>query len=609
MEFVKLEKPIKITKPIPVEFTEIYISPDIRWNFFKSVVDTVKILFDTKEGVTLFALREFIQNAIDQEIIRTGDFLNAYKNVKFEEKEGYYVIESQGDMPEESFELGYSTKVTYGEKGECCLIGRFGIGFKQGIGALNSQHYRVIIQTNGHSYTFAGICNNEIKFDNITGDCRIAILRGPSNVKGKTIIYAEGAKLTTNLLWDSPYRVSKSGGKVYHNGLYSGNWSLPYSVNLCCVDADEYRTVISESSTRMRNLIAELYSTLTQEEHEIIIDSIMRTAMISDKAIEFNYPGKYGDYFTDFDDIVEAIIRLAKKYHINIIIVASEYEKSISETQFVFKDLPFAYMVEIVQRIRKKGYDAYTPCEWRRLTTAESLIKMSIPQNELPEDIKAGIILGKWLFNVALTYELGGSGYDLLHPAIEDTPIYVLKDETKVWDKNDLGMTTRGTTYGKELKIFLAPPNVLYFYAEKEMMKSLAVTPREARIFTVATVVFHELIHAMYSLYQHGSFQWEMFFNLLIFHTITGEDVLKFLKNLVTISFHYYELLQGVKRIYGLSDYIIEPDVIDELRHTSEILGKIENGKFVIPTDEKPTVKMKVIREENRLEFKYESIE
>jgi len=73
--FTKLPEPIRITYPIDVTFTEYHVYSDVVLHVADSTISSVYV-----SGLTpdTFVLREILQNAIDSEILKTGDFLNAY---------------------------------------------------------------------------------------------------------------------------------------------------------------------------------------------------------------------------------------------------------------------------------------------------------------------------------------------------------------------------------------------------------------------------------------------------------------------------------------------------------------------------------------------------
>ncbi|AZI75785.1 putative viral structural protein [Sulfolobales Beppu filamentous virus 2] len=608
MEFRKLEKPIKITHPIKAEFNEIWVSSDVRWNFFLSVIESIRTYFNTPDAITLFALREFLQNAIDQEIVKTGDLQNAYKKVKFEYMGKYYVIESEGDLPEEAFELGYTTKLNVKLPGRCCLIGRFGIGFKQAIGALKQQGYNVIIETNGHIYMYAGVCGEEVKINDITGDCRIAILKGESKVKGKTIVYAQGAELSTNLLWESPLRVSPTGKKVYHNGLYSGSWDLPFSVNVCCVYADEYRTRVTPGSVLMSHVIEDFYQSLTKEEREMLIKSIKDSAVVQKDFIYFDYPKSYNLYFTCYDEIAEAIVKLAKDNGIDIIVIGNEYEakyaKTINVKPFIFNGILSSNIKALVDAIRKKGYKAYAFSEYKDIITKTALIKYSVPWEKLPDPVKAGILAGKWVFNSAYKFVRNMYNITRMSDVVKDTPIYVLSDQFEEWNRTDLGLTR----YEEVPYIFLAPVKILEKVGSKYELFLYPSSPEERLFFVTMSVTFHELIHAVDFSIDHGTYQWDEYFNSLLIRIKKFDFDLIFLSNVINLAYYNYPLLENVWEITGLDEFYVEPDVFVQLRSTNTVYGIYTNNEFKMTGREEATMKLTVEKSEGVLKFKLESI-
>ena len=608
MEFRKLEKPVTVDKPIKVTFDEVWVSSDVRWNFFLSVIESIRTYFNTPDAVTLFALREFLQNAIDQEIVKNAktvnDILNAYKKVKFTFTGKYYVIESEGDLPEESFELGYTTKTTVKLPNLCCLIGRFGIGFKQAIGALKQQGFNVIIQTAGHSYMLAGVCGDEVRVDKITGDCRIAILRGKSDVKGKTVIYAEGVEVKTNLLWGEQLRVSKTGAKVYHNGLYSGEWDFPFSVNLCCVTVDEYRTKVTPKDKRMVDILTEFFATLTPEERRIIVEAIKESAVVSPDMVHFKYPGDYNWYFTFYDIIADAIIELAKNNGINIIVIGDSYDtkyiKQINVKPFIFDGISLDSEIELVDTLRKKGYKAYRFEEYKKLVSKDALIRMSLPPDQIPEEIKAGIIAGRWAYNVAYR-----TAHDIFRPYrllddIRETEIYVMPDTFGEWNNNELGVTI----YEGKPTVFLAPPKVL-----EGMTSSLPFSDKTYALWFVTMVVtFHELNHVFEPFAGHGTFIWEEVYYALL-RLIQRNDIdTVFLSNILNLAFYNYKLLEGVVKVHGLEIYRFSPDVFVMLKTSNEVYVSVINNEVVPEVQENAQFKLVVEKEEDTLRFTLEPL-
>ena len=596
LEFRKLEKPVTVDKPVKATFDEVWVSGDVRWNFFLSVTESIRTYFSTPDAITLFALRELLQNAIDQEIMKNptnvNEIINAYRKVKFRFTGTYYIVESEGDLPEEAFELGYTTKLNVKLPNRCCLIGRFGIGFKQAIGALKQQGFNTIIQTAGHVYTYAGLCGDKLELEKITGDCRIAILRGKSDVKGKTIVYAEGVEIKTNLLWDEELRVSPTGEKVYHNGLYSGKWGLPFSVNLCCVSVDEYRTKVTPYDERMSKILEEFFNSLTPAERSLIIKSIRDSYVLEDDMVYFDYPGMYNNYFTFKDIIAEALMEIAKDLNINIIVIGNTSDtkdiKQINIKPFIFKDLSLFRAQDIVNEIKKKGGKAYTFTEYKKLVSTESLIKSSLKPEEIPEPIKKGILAGRWAYSVAYRLAVGLSDITRLLNMVETTEIYVIPDTFGEWNNADLGITM----YTGKSVVFLAPPSRLTSIAE-----DMPFSDKDYALFFVTmSVVFHELNHVENPLIEHGTFTWErVYYQLLALIQQNTTDT-KFLANVINLAYYNPELLEGVKEIRNMELWYFSPDVFVELKTSNEVYVTIENDRVEPEVPEKAQFKLKAVK-------------
>ncbi len=150
LEFKTLPKPIEISEPVKAKFTEYHIYDDVVLHVADSTRASVTLSGLTPDS---FVLREIIQNAVDSEIQKTGDFLTSYKKVKVEEVGKWKKVKSSGTLTEDVFVIGYSTKSEIEGK-PCRLVGRFGVGLKENIFVLLRCAGHLIMIFNGHIYGF-----------------------------------------------------------------------------------------------------------------------------------------------------------------------------------------------------------------------------------------------------------------------------------------------------------------------------------------------------------------------------------------------------------------------------------------------------------------------
>jgi len=258
--FEKLPEPIRITDPVDVVFTEYHVYDDVVLHIAESTISSV---YSSGLNPDTFVLREILQNAIDSEILKTGDFLGAYKRVKLKmietNKGKWNLVESEGTLDEDIFLIGFSTKKEMKET-FCRLIGRFGVGLKESIFVLLYQGGHILMMFGGHVYGFGYLYDGKIHYYldpfvimTYSNDIKPVILRGKYDVKDKILIYIP---VTTESIipilypYKKPYFLNPGErGLVYHNGLYSGKWRVPLNINVCNIETDQYRSTVYLSKT------------------------------------------------------------------------------------------------------------------------------------------------------------------------------------------------------------------------------------------------------------------------------------------------------------------------------------------------------------------------
>lgn len=595
MEFVKLEKPVTYV----YKFDEAFISPDVYFNYFTTVTASVTDL-------TYFALREFLQNAIDQVILETGDLANSYKKVDVKYENGKYIIKSPGVIPEEAFALGFTTKRSTNIPEPCCLIGHFGVGMKQAIGSLVLRHKKVFVSTGGHVYTFAGYCNGKVEVTDVREECKLVILRGKSDVGDMTVVEMEGQPLTTSVLWSHPTRVWEEGSAVYHNGMYSGKWELPFSVNICCVEADEYRERINTFSRVTRLVLRQLVSSLTTEERETLIRGITKSYTVRNNMFVFNYPRGYTEYFGIFATVfADAIERIAKTEKISPVVIADSMYADLPPYAFIFDVYGTSELGELVKELKKRGIDAYTYEEWSKQNRVEELIKNTYKTEELPDYVLSGILAGKWLFNNTLYRLMGHYDYACLSDTVLGTPIYVVRESFKLQERHELGVTLTVIKNGEEKHyIFLAPPQRV----STSSLRSLSSKEHEALRLAYTSITFHELIHAMFPEYQHGTAEFESPYYVLMSYLGKQDALYKFSHNIVNVAYLLPRVLDGVRCVLGIDYYVIEPAVFEMLQNNDRVPVTISNNYVYLSTMSMAEFILKMKKEGDTLEFKFDPV-
>ncbi|AXQ00093.1 putative ATPase VP1 [Sulfolobus filamentous virus 1] len=591
MEFIKIP-PITINQPIKLTFDEAFISSDIRLHYFRTVSESVYTYTSQDENqLLLFVIREFLQNAIDNEIQKTLDFLNAYRNVKLDYENGYYVIRSEGAISEEAFELGFTTKTTQ-TKPPCCLIGKFGVGLKQAMGTMLLIGKTALVLTDNHAYMFAGYCNGTIKIKDVDDMCRLVVLRGKAETKGQTTVYVEGKKLDIDLLWKGKTQVLKEGRNVYHNGMYSGKWDLPFSVNLCCVYADQYRTKVNPYNSTLYEQLGKL----SNEDKELIKEAIIENGKKEGNAFLFNFPGDYSPIMVELNDVfADAIISIAKAFDVKPIIVGSLKEIIMIGNGFGF-NIQYDYIFEtVVNRIRKKGYEAFTAKEYSQNRDIMILLNNSYKFAELPDDIKKGVLAGLWAFNTVLAFLGITNDYAILDYKLQKIPLFVLKDSYAYQTSDLLGITK----FAEKPYIFLSPPRIMAKIEAPEL--GMAEKDTLETLYMIAT--FHEYIHAYFEIHEHGTYSFERPYVTLL-QIIQREGIyLTFLENVLNLAHENPTLLEDVTRILGLDNYIFDRTIFQIAKPGTHIPVKIEGVRVEIATEEDKEYTLTIEKEDDLLSF------
>jgi len=589
LTFMMLEKPITIDYPIEATFTEYRVYRDIKIHFAKATLDSIyKSLFSLND----FVLREVLQNAIDAEILKTGalekinsgnlnerelkEELNkvlwAYKKVKLSTLKMEYmswgVIESEGTLPEDIFLLGYSSKEDE-TKLKCSLIGRYGVGLKESIFALlySGQHMFMIF--GGHIYGFGYYYKEKVYYDldlkivqNPQEEVFPVILRGQYNVKDKIIVYVPtglGSKVPLLYPHEKPYAITERvNGRVYQNGLYSGEWTIPIDINVCNIKAEQYRLTVPVDRiiTSSLNMIAdnEMYNVFKQALHRNIFVSgkvwNIRISFAFESLFEYANEEPYANLRNVLQKALNLTVEeVAEKMNEKVIIVDRERKiKTNGLPGIGLPDIPEKYVKDVRSYLADKGYKVF---EYSANLNQELLsLYNSIAEPNIPVKVKALIKLAEWLYSVAVAvmkqYRIPGwserfdkAGIHNLEildpiPGIFDIDVKVVKPQYNDLLTDSLGLTLK-----------LNNKNTI-------ILRNL---PEEQWLLYVGTTL-HELNH-VYSEFEHGTFEWESIYDTLYMIDVISPGTAPYVTNLIRLAVYNPELFLKVNNINGLPPYVL----------------------------------------------------
>jgi len=563
--FTKLPKPIHITYPIDVTFTEYRVYSDVVLHVADSTISSVYV-----SGLTpdTFVLREILQNAIDSEILKTGDFLNAYKRVKIRTVETsvgkWNLVESEGTLDEDIFLIGFSTKKETKET-FCRLIGRFGVGLKESIFVLLHQGLHILMAFNGYIYGFGYLYDGKLYYDLdpliiMADSTKInpVIFRGKYNVKDKVLVYipiiTEGV-IPLLYPYKKPYSLNPGEkGLVYHNGLYSGKWGVPLDINVCNIETDQYRSNVYLSGT----LINALEMIADDEMFNAFKDILLRHIVTQKKTVKLNilYDLEYL-----FDHAKEklrnvlqkalnlAVEELAKKMNEKVIIV-DRYDRIVSKElpAIALPNVDEKYINNVRAYLADKGYKVFAYS--KNLSNQLFELYDQIAEPDVPVEVKAMIRLAEWLYSIGVEimkqYGIPGWSERLFKadtfnieildplPGIFDIDVKVVKPQY-----NDLLTDSLGVTLTINNKSVIVLRNL----------------PKEQWLLYVGTML-HELNH-VYTDFEHGTFEWESIYDVLYMIDVLTPSTAPAVTNLIRLAVYNPELFLEVNNINGLPLHVL----------------------------------------------------
>jgi hypothetical protein len=560
LEFKTLPKPIEIDSPVKAKFTEYYIYNDIVLH----IANSIKISVITS-GLTpdTFVLREIIQNAVDSEIQKTGDFLTSYKKVKLEDVGKWKKVESTGTLTEDVFLFGYSTKGEMGgevKNRPCRLVGRFGVGLKESIFLMLYCAKHIVIIFNGHIYGFGYYYKGKLYYDldwftimENDNDIRPVIFRGEYNVTDKVIVYVP---VTTESVlpvlypFDKPYHVDLGNrGMVYHNGVFSGYWDVPLDLNVCYVYTNQYRSqaFIDKDFIRAIDMIADPDMTYA------FIDVMKRYIRTEGKVSVLSLPGEINFLFNfatpKLHDILQDALNTVVEDMVKALgdkVVIVDELANMPSRDLVAIGLPSinrGYIDNLKTYLRSKGYTVLSYTEAKSGKLME--IYESITEPTVSDDIMALIKLGKWLYQIGFIIMVSNnipgwmerwargmkvsSNPYILDPDIANIPVKIANPKYNGMLSDAVGVTLK--TDDKKLIILRHLPD------DEKMM--------------YVGIVIHELNH-VFTGYEHGTYEWENVYNALYMVDAFRETLRPLVTTLINLALYNPKLFLQVNDLSNL---------------------------------------------------------
>ena len=585
-----LPKPIEINEPVKAKFTEYHVYDDV----------VLHVADSTKASVTLsgltpdsFVLREIIQNAVDSEIQKTGDFLTSYKKVKVEEVGKWKKVESSGTLTEDIFVIGYSTKGEMEGK-PCRLVGRFGVGLKESIFMLLHCSEHLIMIFGGHIYGFGYYFDGKLYYDLdwetiMKNDTKIkpVIFRGTYNVIDKVIVYVPAkAESAVPILYpfEKPYHVDLGDkGMVYHNGVFSGYWDVPLDLNVCYVDADQYRSrvYINKDFIRAIDMIADPDMTYA------FSDIMKRYIKVAGKVSVLSVPGEIELLFNSappklqpiLQDALNSVVEDMVKGLKEKVVIIDRIENVLSKELVAIgvPDIKDEYIDNLKSYLRNKGYTilSYTEAVSGKLME----VYEAIAEPTISEDVMALIKLGRWLYQIGFKImemndipgwiERAMNGIKVsVDPYVLDPDIANISVKLVRPEYNDMLSDAVGVTLKlKDKRLIL-----------------LRHLPDNEKLMYVG-IVIHELNHA-FTNYEHGSYQWENIYNVLYMLDAFSDTLRPYVTNLINLALYNPKLFLQVNDISGLPIAVLPKPLIvnGECRGYMEIdkVKCTENAEYIL---------------------------
>jgi len=565
--FTKLPEPITVTDPVNATFTEYHVYDDVVLHIADSTISSVYIYGLTPDT---FVLREILQNAIDSQILKTGNFLWAYKDVKVKRVGKWNLVESGGTLDEDIFLIGFSTKKETKET-FCRLIGRFGVGLKESIFVLLYQGAHILMVFGGHIYGFGYFYNGKVYYDldlrTITAnsnDIKPVILRGEYNVKDRVLVYIPvivESVIPMLYPYEKPYHVSPGEkGLVYHNGLYTGKWEVPLDVNLCNVNTDQYRSYIYLDNTLIDALEMIIDDEMADAFKEILLRRIVKLEKVLRVVIPFSLEYLFNHAKEKLRDVLQKALNMAVEELAEMtgekVIVIDRYAKLASKglPAIALPDIDEHYIDGARSYLASKGYKVFSYSE--ALSGKLVALYNEIAEPVIPDEVKAMVKLGEWLYSIGVELmdmynipgwlervsKVGTRSFEILDPlpGIFDIEVKLVKPQY-----NDLLTDSVGVTLTVNNKPVIILRNL----------------PREELLLYVG-VMLHELNH-IYTDFEHGSYQWENIYNVLHMVDVLDPAITPYVTNLIRLAVYNPKLFLEVSNIKGLPPHVLPRFLIE----------------------------------------------
>ena len=566
--FTKLPEPITITDPVKVTFTEYHVYEDVVLHIAESTMSSVYV-----GGLTpdTFVLREILQNAIDSEILKTGDFLGAYKKVKVERMGKWNLVESEGTLDEDIFLIGFSTKKKT-EETFCRLIGRFGVGLKESIFVLLYQGAHILMAFGGHIYGFGYFYNGKVYYDidlltvmNKSNDIKPVILRGKYNVTNKVLVYIPViVESTIPMLYpyEKPYHVNPGEkGLVYHNGLYSGKWEIPLDINVCNINTDQYRSYVFLDGTLIEALEMIVDDDMANAFKEILLRRVIAQKKVLVLLTPFSMDYIFNHAKEKLSNILQKALNMAvEELAIMLgekIIIVDRYAKLMSKDMvaIALPDINEKYITNVKSYLASKGYKVLSYSE----ALSGKLIELynEISEPTIPDEIRSMVKLGEWLYSIGVEImkmynipgwlervnKVGSSAFETLDPlpGIFDIEVKLVKPQY-----NDLLTDSVGVTVVVNNKPVIVLRNL----------------PKDQWLSYVG-IMLHELNH-VYSNFEHGTLQWENIYNVLYLVDVLDPAITPYVTNLIRLAVYNPKLFLKVNNIKELPPYVLPRVLIED---------------------------------------------
>jgi len=446
----------------------------------------------------------------------------------------------------------------------------------------------------GHIYGFGYYYDGKLYYDLdwemiMKNDTKIkpVIFRGTYNVIDKVIVYVPAkAESAVPILYpfEKPYHVDLGDkGMVYHNGVFSGYWDVPLDLNVCYVDADQYRSrvYINKDFIRAIDMIADPDMTYA------FSDIMKRYIKVADKVSVLSVPGEIELLFNSappklqpiLQDALNSVVEDMVKGLREKVVIIDRIENILSKELVAIgvPDIKDEYIDNLKSYLRNKGYTilSYTEAVSGKLME----VYEAIAEPTISEDVMALIKLGKWLYQIGFKImemndipgwiERAMNGIKVsvdpyvLDPDIANIPVKLVRPEYNDMLSDAVGVTLKL----KDKKLIL-----------------LRHLPDNEKLMYVG-IVIHELNH-LFTNYGHGSYQWENIYNVLYMLDAFSDTLRPYVTNLINLALYNPELFLQVNDISGLPIAVLPKPLIvnGECRGYMEIdkVKCTENAEYIL---------------------------